>query len=220
MASMDTSQVTDSQLVWDSRYAGMRAKGVQPEPDPWLDQGVESLSISQGQITLDLGCGVGSDTRTLAAHGFEVVSLDFSIEALRTAQQSLSPRRLLLGDIREGLPFSSEAFQGIIANLSLHYFRWHETEGIVQDVRRCLRQNGFLLVRLNSINDVNFGAVGNPEVEPGLYLVQGTLKRFFDRESIVRLFRVGWEVVNLEERTTARYRNEKHLWEVLVQRRG
>lgn len=50
---------------------------------------------------------------------------------------------------------------------------------------------GILLVQLNSTKDVNHGAVGHEEIEPGFYLVNGERKRFFDQDSIDTLLRLA-----------------------------
>jgi hypothetical protein len=46
----------------------------------------------------------------------------------------------------------------MIADLSLHYFSWDETKKIVNEIKRVLKEDGFLLVRVNSVNDTNYGA--------------------------------------------------------------
>jgi hypothetical protein len=106
----------------------------------------------------------------------------------------------------------------IIANLSLHYFRWAQTQTIVKDVYRCLRPGGVLLARFNSKKDVNYGATGGEEIELGCFFVNGALKRFFDQESLTQLFQPGWKLHSIKEMEVNRYRRVKVAWEVIVEK--
>ncbi len=167
-----------------------------------------------------MGCGGGWDSQFLRNSEFDVVSLDFSIRALRQARESgLNPGRLVQADITEGVPLRSRSFGLIVANLVLHYFRWDTTMRIMDELARCLKTGGKILVRVNSTEDIEFGATGNPEIDPGLYLVAGVAKRFFDRESVSRLFDDKWNVLDVCERTSERGSRTKRLWEVLAERR-
>ena len=207
----------DPRTIWDDRYAEMRQRDVHPKPDLWLEKWSNLLSACPSFV-LDLGCGSCLDARSLIELGIPVIATDFSREALKTARQNAIGSRFVRADLSTGLPFLSVSCHLILANLVLHYFTWDNTITIVDDIRRCVGPGGWLLARLNSIHDVNFGAQGNPKVESNLYMVKGHLKRFFDRESAERLFSNGWSVEELEERKTSRYLREKCLWEVLVKK--
>ena len=61
----------------------------------------------------------------------------------------------------------------MIANLTLHYFEWHKTKEIMEELRRILIKGGLLICSVNSVQDTNYGAVGFPRVEMGLYRVNG-----------------------------------------------
>jgi SAM-dependent methyltransferase len=167
-----------------------------------------------------LGCGTGIDSRYLTTNGFQVIAVDHSGEALKITGATAPLAHLGQVDIIGGLPFSRESFQVIIANLSLHYFQWSQTQNIVKDVFRCLRPGGVLLARFNSKKDVNYGATGGEEIEPGYFFVNGILKRFFDQESLMQLFQTGWKIHRLEEMEVNRYRSLKVAWEVIVEKTG
>ena len=208
----------DPRSIWDSRYASMRQRGIRPTPDAWLEGWSDVLAAARGGLVLDLGCGSGLDSQTLKRRGLAVVAADFSREALSTARQSAQGAQFVQADLRCGLPFQPGSYRLVVANLVLHYYGWSATLAIVEDIRRCLEPGGRLLARLNSVQDVQFGAEGHPEIEPGLYLVQDVLKRFFDRASIEELFSTGWRLAALQERKTVRYLHEKQLWEVLLRK--
>jgi len=76
--------------------------------------------------------------------------------------------------------------------------------------------DGLLLCRLNSTNDVHYGARGHDEIEPDYYSVDGQPKRFFDRATVDALFAEGWNLCDVEERTVMRYTYPKVLWEIVA----
>ena len=167
---------------------------------------------------LDLGCGEGLDSRHLTDGRSQVIAVDLSSEALKTARRTARQAMLAQVDLRDGLPFRHGAFQVIIASLSLHYSLWAQTQQVISDVQTCLKPGGFLLARFNSHRDVNHGAVGYPEIEPGCFLVEGELKHFFDAGSLDRLFQEQWQVCVLEEKVIHRYRKPKVVWELAAQK--
>ena len=210
--------------VWDARYSELDANNLSPSYDPWigpwLDLPLNHPERKPGGRALDIGCGTGRDSRYMAGLGYDVVCLDLSRNALRICQKVVPGAAHFQVDIQHGLPFRHGSFNFILANLSLHYFDWPATEGIVLDVRRCLKREGMHILRLNSTEDVNHGAVGYPELAPNLFLVDGEQKRFFDRDSIRRLF-TGWSVrslkkTNIDMDTDDMNTKPKLVWEVIL----
>ncbi len=106
-----------------------------------------------------------------------------------------------------------------MASLCLHYFEWDRTAQALAGIRRILSGGGLVAVRVNSTRDVNHGAVGHPEISPLLYDVDGIPKRFFDRESIDRLFTEDWEMTSVKEMTIHRWELPKVVWEVFAVKR-
>jgi hypothetical protein len=106
----------------------------------------------------------------------------------------------------------------VVANLSLHYFSWHDTEKVVADIRRVLAADGCLLCRVNSVADMEHGAGQGTRIEENYYNVDGKLKRFFNKERIGELFR-GWEMLLCDEHRMTRSGKTKVLWEVVVRKR-
>jgi SAM-dependent methyltransferase len=188
--------------------------------EPWLERWMPLLRTGGASSILDLGCGSGRDACYLGYHGLSVLVADFSRQALqltrRTAHDACAHAVEL--DIRDGLPFRHTAFKAIVANLSLHYHRWNRTQLILTQVSRRLEPGGHLLARFNSTNDINHGANGHPEVETRCCIVDGVLKRFFNRQDFDQLFRDGWRVISLEEHIVHCYRKPKAVWELVAQR--
>jgi len=170
----------------------------------WLEKWSSFLADKR---VLELGCGTGIDTHILAGMAATVVACDLEPGGgLPPAAQAV------VLDFTERLPFE-KAFDVVIASLSLHYFDWVTTEKIVAEIYRVLVPGGFLLCRLNSDKDVNYGARGFSELEPGLMDVDGISKRFFNEASIRRLFSGRWKILELEHKAIDRFQKTKYVWE-------
>ena len=195
----------------------------QPAPsptDPWLERWLPLVAErAGGQPILELGCGSGRDTETLAGAGLAVVGIELSDEAIEAARARAPSAQFHGQDIREPFPLPAGACGVVLASLCLHYFDWPETVELVERIRRQLRPGGVLLCRLNSTHDFQHGARRDPELADNFHLVDGVPKRFFDRPAVDRLFATGWRTLGVEEQVVERYAQSKALWEVVLERR-
>ena len=66
----------------------------------------------------------------------------------------------------------------LIADLSLHYFDENITKNIMREIKRILAPNGYLIARVNSVEDINHGAGQGKKLEENFYYVEGYNKRF------------------------------------------
>ena len=187
--------------------------------DPWLDRWLPLIrERSAGHPVLELGCGTGRDTATLVRAGHRVVALDLSLAAIALAKLRAPNAKFHRQDLRRPFPIGEGGTEVVIASLSLHYFPWPETVGLVERIRRSLRPNGLLLCRLNSTKDRNFGAVGHERIAENFYRVRAAPKRFFDLESIRNLFAAGWNTLSVQESVIDRYLQAKTAWEIVLER--
>jgi SAM-dependent methyltransferase len=200
---------------WDRIFS--RLDEVTAAEDDWLERRLNVLNSHRDAPVLDLGCGAGEDARFLSRRGFAVVAADFSDRALEITGRRAPGVETRRVDLAEGLPSPDAHFGVVIASLSLHYFPWPKTVEILEDVRRCLVPGGHLLARLNSTNDPRYAAARKQEIGPHFYLVDGSPKRLFDRDDIVRLSS-DWKIEGAEERTTSRYGYGKVLWEIVARK--
>ncbi|NOU96939.1 methyltransferase domain-containing protein [Paenibacillus sp. LMG 31456] len=198
---------------WNQIFAEMNNS--KPVYDDWLDKHSARLEASRNVPVIDLGCGVGCDTLYLSERGYPVISCDLSEEALQRVQQYVPDAVTMQVNLLEKLPFESNSAMTVIADLSLHYFSWSDTQAVLEELQRVLLPNGSLLCRLNSVHDVDFGAGQGIELEPNYYEHEGRRKRYFNEHQIDQLFR-KWHIVYKQEATMTRYRLPKQLWEIAV----
>jgi SAM-dependent methyltransferase len=186
--------------------------------DPWLERWLPLIAEhAGGRAILELGCGGGRDSATLAAAGHGIVGIDLSDKAVARARVRVPAGQFHVQDLRAPFP-AADGLGVILASLSLHYFEWAETLALVARIHRHLRPGGILLCRLNSTADVHFGATGHPRIADNYYLVDGAPKRFFDRTAVDALFGDGWRMLSREEQVVDRYEQPKALWEVVAER--
>jgi SAM-dependent methyltransferase len=185
--------------------------------DRWLERWLDLIAAhSAGLPILELGCGGGRDSEVLVAGGHRLVGIDLSSAAIAQARRRVPAGEFHCQDIQA--PWPVERAGVIVASLSLHYFPWVDTVVLVERIRRTLEPGGLLLCRLNSTNDHHYGASGHPAIAENFYLVDGELKRFFDRAAIDRLFAQGWRSLHKKEGVIARYDHPKSVWEVILER--
>ena len=176
-----------------------------PVYDLWLDEYKEILESNKDNEILDLGCGIGADTLYLIERGYNVLSCDFSNEALKSIQDNIPNSKTLYLDMMKKFPIKDNTYSLIIADLSLHYFDNETTIHIMREIKRILNNNGILLSRVASVNDFNFGAGVGEELERNYYFEGDYTKRFFDFEDINKYFGI---IGSVEAEETQMTRNE------------
>jgi SAM-dependent methyltransferase len=187
--------------------------------DPWLERWLALIGEKAGGAPiLELGCGGGRDSATLAAAGHRVVGVDLSADGIAKARALVPSGEFHCQDIRAPFPVADGSADVVVASLSLHYFPWPETLALAERVRNVLRPQGVLLCRLNSTGDHNFGASGHPEIAENYFSVYGEPKRFFDRAAVEKLFASGWRTLTCRENLIDRYDQPKSVWEVVLER--
>ena len=162
---------------------------VMPICDDWLEDFEDVLASCKTKV-LDLGCGTGNDTLFLTRNGFEVIACDYSQVALDNINKHFEGVETKLVDIAQVLPFEDNSFDLVIADLSLHYFDTETTKSVMREIKRILTPNGSLLARVNSTEDVNFGAGQGELIEENYYFVNGYNKRFFTLEDAKMFFSI------------------------------
>ncbi|MBT4161082.1 MAG: class I SAM-dependent methyltransferase [Gammaproteobacteria bacterium] len=174
---------------------------------PWIEEIYERAA---GNYVLELGCGEGLDSSILSAQGLEFISIDIDFESLTNCSQ-IQGCQPINADLSSKLPFPDNAFNFVLASLSLHYFSWKNTLEIVYEIRRVLTPEGMILIRVNSTKDINFGAGVGEEIEKNYYLNSERKKRFFDKTAVETVL-AGMNIRSLLHETIDRYGKDKQVW--------
>ena len=213
---MRTVEEENSLKYWNDFFKSFTREDIQV--DDWLADFDEVIEKCQTPI-LDLGSGRGNDTLYLINKGKKVIASDQSINSINNIKRNIPEvYDTKCFNLLDGIPFDDQSFDIIVGDLCLHYFREQDTVKIIKDIRRVLTNNGHLMIRLNSINDTNFGAGQGIEVEHHLYQTDDRrLKRFFDEEDIKYFFK-DFELEYVNEEIMTRYNLEKRLYKCLVKK--
>jgi ubiquinone/menaquinone biosynthesis C-methylase UbiE len=200
---------------WNNIYKNLTNN--KPTYDLWLNKYKSILDKNKETTILDLGCGSGSDTLYLIERNYKVLSYDYCEEALNIVKKHIPNSKTIQLDLTEKLPFKDESISIIIADLSLHYFNDVTTKSIINEIKRILKASGYLIGRVNSVNDINYGALSGKEIEKHFYLTESGYKRFFNKEDIEYYFK-DFEINQCTEESITRYGSEKIAWEFVVYR--
>ncbi|HSW90550.1 MAG TPA: methyltransferase domain-containing protein [Candidatus Saccharimonadales bacterium] len=139
----------------------------------------------QGRV-LDLGAGLGQDSRFFAEKGYDVVSTDLENGTLEEQfadlpselKNKLSTARV---DLREELPFGNGSFDVVYAHLSLHYFDYETTVRLIGEIQRVLRPGGVIAFFVNSTSDPEYAS--GTKIENDFFQVGDATKRYFSIET-------------------------------------
>lgn len=183
--------------------------------DDWLDKHESLLKASKPFPILDLGCGKGNDTIYLHERKYPVISCDLCEESLKSLRQHIPDANTRCLNFLNRLPFPDNFTKIIIADLSLHYFSWNDTRKILNEIFRVLKPEGYLLCRVNSEKDVNYGAGQGYLIEENYFQFNGHCKRFFNEKQLRELFDKK-QILFTDEYSIDRYSKEKILWEIVI----
>jgi len=116
-----------------------------------------------------------------------------------------------------GLPFENDSIDVIIADLSLHYFDLSTTTFVFDEIYRVLKDDGYLIARVNATNDKLHIPDNAEEIEKNFFYDGNIYKRFFDKQDFETLLK-NFEIHNLEQKNMNRYEKPKILWEFCVKK--
>jgi len=177
--------MSNLQTYWDTKHQKYAAEDWINLPTIFAQQCITYFP-KQGTI-LDLGAGQGQDSRYFANLGYQVISTDFSSQALafsqaKTPQELQSHLSFETLDLSARFPFMDNSFEIVYSHLAIQYFDLPITQQLFTEIYRVLKPQGIIALLVNSVND--------PEYHQGQklddYLRQydyGLVKRFFDLES-------------------------------------
>jgi len=199
--------------TWDEFYENTK----EVHFDEWLSKHEAYFVENQNGKIIELGAGNGGNSNYLFNKGYDIIASDYSKEAISNIKRLNERIQTLFLDIRNPLPFIDNYFSIIIADLSLHYFNMETTLKIIREIYRIIKNGGYVMIRVNSTKDINFGAGKGILIEENYYNDNGNYKRFFDINTINKVFdEIRWEKISIDEYGILKYKNEeKIVWEII-----
>jgi ubiquinone/menaquinone biosynthesis C-methylase UbiE len=165
--------------VWKQYYEAttLKARVYQARKDralAWIDD----LKLAAGSPMLEVGCGAGFTTLSLASRGYEVTAFDSVSTMLDLTRQAASDLglknqvRTALGDVHR-LQFRDGEFMLVIA---LGVLPWlHSPQRAIQEIKRVLRPGGYALLTVDNAWRLSY--VLDPMQCPLLQGLRGAVSR-------------------------------------------
>ncbi|MEG0799387.1 MAG: class I SAM-dependent methyltransferase [Bacilli bacterium] len=192
------------------------SKAYEVKYDEWLVD-FDDIVNSVNGVIIDLGCGAGNNTLYLKEKNKNVISCDYSQQALDIVEKYILGSQTMLFDMTDRLPFEDNYTELVIADLCLHHFSEEVTLKVINEIKRILKKDGHLMFRVNSVNDTNYGAMQGEKLEKTFYFVNDITKRFFDEEDLRKFFK-DWNIEYMNEEIMGRYDKIKKLWRCVVRK--
>ncbi len=127
----------------------------------------EWLSNSRDATVLDIGCGAGHASFTLAGQVAQVTAYDLSEKMLKVVSKAAAARGLNNVVTRQGpaeaLPFAAASFDVAISRYSAHH--WHDVGMALREVKRVLKPGGKFIL-------MDIAAPGDPVLDIWLQTVE------------------------------------------------
>jgi len=210
--------------VWERHYSKLkRLPEWLKKSVPFVVETLHAFKSHKFRDVLDLGCGVGRHCVYLAENGFEVVGLDVSVSALRTAKEWIRKKKLtnvnlLRGSITD-IPLGDCRFDAVISVSVLHHAIKGQILRAVDEIHRVLWGNGLFLTNLVSVEDPRYGK--DEEVEADTFMVLEDfedgrfeeLHHFFTREKIVQLL-AQFTTIQVAPLVGGRECQPHHYWKI------
>ena len=141
---------------------------------------LSSFNLPKKPITLDIGCGAGSNLKALASMGLYVIGLDQSTYALSLVRRK-GEFPLLAGDLNK-LPIKTKSIGLIIALDILEHI--DNDLNAIRELYQVLRKGGILILTVPAFNFL----WGTQDV------VTGHKRRYLRKEIANKLREVGFEI--------------------------
>ena len=115
-------------------------------------------------------------------------------------------------------PFADKSFDVVFANLSIHFFSKAETESLICEIKRILKDDGIFIGSCNSSAAYKYIEHKSSVIEYGFYLEDGGRSvRLFDKAQFDYFFR-DWREITLCEIETIRFNKSKSMWEFVYKK--
>lgn len=109
----------------------------------------QAIPVNRYPAILDLGCGRGRHSITLALRGYQVTGVDLSEEAINRAKQRALQKKaeaeFLVGDMRQSLKMKFDAIVNLFTTFG-YFIDDHENARVITNASSMLKPDGYLMI--------------------------------------------------------------------------
>ena len=192
------TDIPDQAKLWNKKHGADEHAAYRDKPAPF-GLLAEPLFPRHSRL-LEIGCGVGSESKFFADNGHTVLATDISEVVLDQDRKYYKdvPITFETLDVSQTLPFNDDAFQVVFSHLALHYYSDEVTRAVFAELKRVLRIGGILAFACKSTNDSKYG--NGEELEQDMFLADGKhVRHFFSIEYVQSLLGNDYEILHLDE---------------------
>ncbi len=149
VGELERKQVIERELLWHEQESHRRYNldallYDSPAFDDVVQESIQFLDGTTGDVVLDMGCGEGKEVLALASAGFLVVGTDLSMTQLKRTRDLLlkelpGAKFSLIQANAEQLPFADQSFQRVYGKAILHHL---DLRVSANETKRILKGNG------------------------------------------------------------------------------
>jgi ubiquinone/menaquinone biosynthesis C-methylase UbiE len=110
-------------------------------PDELVDLALRTAGLEPGSVVLEIACGTGQLTASLAGRGFDLTAIDIGPSMVAAARQAVGPAATFLVSSFEDFTAPARRFDLIICATAFH---WIDPEVRFTKAARLLRPGGWL----------------------------------------------------------------------------
>lgn len=178
-------------------------------PHSDLEKVMRIFKKAKVKRVLDLGCGAGRNTWSMAKNGFEVYGLDLAKDGIDLLKKYLKSKNLRadlrMGDIFNPLPYPSNYFDAIISVQVMQHGREKDIKKSLKEVARILKPKGLIFITLCgrvSRGQVRFCLVKTAKkIAPNTYVpTQGSeigLVHFIYNKELIRKHYKDFKIIDM-----------------------
>lgn len=196
------------QEAWNNEYTNSQGVPTSTRTTPSLAvkkllDYFNSNGITTGKRVIDLGCGMGRNTRYLAERGFQVTAVDFAQSALGKLEESINGE-VYAGNITirqcslaDTLPFVDSSFDFAIDIVTTMTLMPDELKGFSNELKRILVPDGYYLTYVLADDDGYLQAASAQDKR--VTVADSGITDHYLSEDDLRNTYSGWEFVHLEK---------------------
>lgn len=111
--------------------------------------------------------------------------------------------------MQQELPFESNSFDIVFANLSIHYFSNEDTKRLLSEIKRILKNDGLFIGSVNGIQGLEKIKDTAVQLEKHFWFYRNKNIRLFDTDDLSYYLK-DFQIIKIEEKETVRFEHKKN----------